>query len=69
MGNPAAFYDNVIALTKGQTLDRNMLLRRLNDSLYTRNDVSLSRSFDSQAVQLTINVTRVDRTDDALEEV
>ncbi len=43
MGNPAAFYDNVIALTKGQTLDRNMLLRRLNDSLYTRNDVSLSR--------------------------
>ena len=43
MGNPAAFYDNVIALTKGQTIDRNQLLRRLNDSLYTRNDVSLSR--------------------------
>ena len=43
MGNPAAFYDNVIALTKGQTIDRNALLRRLNDSLYTRNDVSLSR--------------------------
>ena len=43
MGNPAAFYDNVIAITKGQILDRNMLLRRLNDSLYTRNDISLSR--------------------------
>jgi len=43
MGNPAAFYDNVIELVKGITLDRNMLLRRLNDSLYTRNDVSLSR--------------------------
>ena len=43
MGNPAAFYNNVIALTKGQIIDRNMLLRRLNDSLYTRNDVSLSR--------------------------
>ena len=43
MGNPAAFYDNVIAITKGQRLDRNVLLRRLNDSLYTRNDVSLSR--------------------------
>jgi len=43
MGNPAAFYNNVIALTKGQIIDRNMLLRRLNDSLYTRNDVSLGR--------------------------
>ena len=43
MGNPAAFYNNVIALTKGQLIDRNVLLRRLNDSLYTRNDVSLSR--------------------------
>ena len=43
MGNPAAFYNNVIALAKGQILDRNAFLRRLNDSLYTRNDVSLSR--------------------------
>ncbi len=43
MGNPAAFYDNVISLKVGQLLDRNVLLRRLNDSLYTRNDVSLSR--------------------------
>ena len=43
MGNPAAFYDNVISIKVGQLLDRNVLLRRLNDSLYTRNDVSLSR--------------------------
>ena len=43
MGNPAAFYNNVIELAKGQILDRNAFLRRLNDSLYTRNDVSLSR--------------------------
>ena len=43
MGNPAAFYDNVIAVSKGQILDRNVFLRRLNDSLYTRNDLSLSR--------------------------
>ena len=43
MGNPAAFYNNVIELHKGQVIDRNALLRRLNDSLYTRNDVSLSR--------------------------
>ncbi|MBR1755080.1 MAG: excinuclease ABC subunit UvrB [Bacteroidaceae bacterium] len=43
MGNHAAFYNNVIELAKGQILDRNAFLRRLNDSLYTRNDVSLSR--------------------------
>jgi len=43
MGNPAAFYENVIELHRGQIIDRNALLRRLNDSLYTRNDVSLSR--------------------------
>ena len=43
MGNPAAFYNNVIELRVGQKIDRNVFLRRLNDSLYTRNDVSLSR--------------------------
>ncbi len=43
MGNPAAFYENVIKLRIGQQLDRNMLLRKLLDSLYVRNDVSLGR--------------------------
>lgn len=43
MGNPAAFYDNVIELKKGMILDRNVLLRRLVDSLYTRNDLELNR--------------------------
>ncbi len=43
MGNPAAFYENVIKLRVGQQLDRNMLLRKLLDSLYVRNDVSLGR--------------------------
>ena len=43
MGNPAAFYENVIEVHRGQRMDRNVLLRRLNDSLYTRNDVSLNR--------------------------
>lgn len=43
MGNPAAFYQNVIEIVRGKIMDRNMLLRRLNDSLYTRNDVSLGR--------------------------
>ena len=43
MGNPAAFYDNVIELTCGKRLDRNVFLRRLVDSLYTRNDLELNR--------------------------
>lgn len=43
MGNPSAFYENVIDLKVGQRIDRNVLLRRLLDSLYTRNDISLSR--------------------------
>ncbi len=40
MGNPAAFYENVIELHRGQTFSLNVLLRKLVDSLYTRNDIS-----------------------------
>ncbi len=43
MGNPSAFYENVLELEVGQKLDRNELLRRLNELLYVRNDISLSR--------------------------
>ena len=43
MGNPSAFYENVIHLKVGMALDRNQLLRRLLDGLYVRNDISLNR--------------------------
>ncbi len=43
MGNPSAFYENMIPLRVGQEIQRNDLLRHLNDSLYTRNDLSLGR--------------------------
>ena len=43
MGNPAAFYENVIDLEQGAILSRNKLLERLVSSLYVRNDVELSR--------------------------
>lgn len=43
MGNPSDFYDNVIEIQRGHMLDRNVFLRRLVDSLYTRNDIDLSR--------------------------
>lgn len=43
MGNPADFYNNVIEVSKGMRIDRDAFLRKLVDSLYTRNDIELSR--------------------------
>ena len=40
MGNPAAFYENVVELKVGMTLSMNTLLNKLVSSLYTRNDVA-----------------------------
>lgn len=43
MGSPVALQENVIELQVGQKLDRNALLRKLVQSLYTRNDLDLQR--------------------------
>ena len=43
MGNPADFYNNVIEVRQGKVFSRNVFLRQLVDSLYTRNDVELNR--------------------------
>ena len=43
MGNPSTFYESLLELHVGQKMDRNELLRRLNDMLYVRNDISLGR--------------------------
>ena len=43
MGNPSTFYESLLELHVGQKLDRNDLLRRLNELLYVRNDISPSR--------------------------
>ena len=40
MGNPAAFYENVIELKVGKAFVLNTLLRRLVDGQYIRNDVA-----------------------------
>lgn len=40
MGNPSAFYENVIELHVGQRLAQTVLLRRLVDGLYVRNDIA-----------------------------
>ena len=43
MGNPSTFYESLLELHVGQKLDRNELLRRLDEMLYLRNDVTPSR--------------------------
>lgn len=43
MGAPVAMKENVIHIKRGQIIDRNEFLRRLVDSLYTRNDIDLQR--------------------------
>ena len=76
MGNPAAFYESVIELKCGKVLDRNMFLRRLVDSLYTRNDLSLERGCfrvkgDTVDVYLAYsdNLLRVTFWDDEIESI
>lgn len=79
IGNPAAFYDNVIELKRGKLLDRNVFLRRLVDSLYTRNDLNLERGCfrvkgDTVDIYLAysdnlLRVTFWDDEIDAIEEV
>lgn len=43
MGSPIALSENVIEVRRGQTIDRNVLLRKLVQALYTRNDIELAR--------------------------
>ena len=43
MGSPNALSDNVIEIHQGQSIDRNVLLRKLVQSLYVRNDLTLER--------------------------
>lgn len=76
MGNPSAFYDNVIEVAVGQRLDRNQLLRRLNDSLYVRNDMAPVRGQvrvkgDTVDVALAYgdNLLRITYWDDEIESI
>ena len=43
MGSPNALSDNVITVQQGEKLERNQLLRKLVQSLYVRNDLTLER--------------------------
>ena len=43
MGSPVALEENVIVVKQGMSMDRNALLRKLVQALYTRNDLTLER--------------------------
>lgn len=44
MGGPTAMANSVISVKRGDTIERNMFLRKLVDALYIRNDIDLVRS-------------------------
>ena len=79
MGSPVALEENVIELHRGQTLDRNALLRRLVSALYVRNDLDLQRGTfrvkgDTVDVamayaELVLRITFWDDEIDAIEEL
>jgi excinuclease ABC subunit B len=43
IGNPADFHENVTNVHKGETIGRNVFLRKLVDALYSRNEVEFDR--------------------------
>ena len=43
IGNPADFHANVTHVNKGETISRNVFLRKLVDALYSRNEVEFQR--------------------------
>lgn len=43
MGGPTAMANSVIGVKRGNTIERNMFLRKLVDALYIRNDIDLVR--------------------------
>ena len=60
MGNPADFYNNVIQVKRGDRIDRNRFLMKLVDSLYTRNDIELSRGcFRVKGDNVDINLEKI----------
>lgn len=61
MGNPSDFYNNVIDVDLGMKINRDALLLRLVASLYTRNDIELSRgTFRVRGDQVEINLAYAD---------
>ena len=43
IGNPEDFYENTLHIEKGQKISRNELLRKLVDSMYSRNEIDFKK--------------------------
>ena len=76
MGGPVEMAKSVISIKKGQTLDRNVFLRRIVDALYIRNDIELKRgNFRVKGDTVDIfmaysdNVLRVSFWDDEIDSI
>ncbi|HZK03616.1 MAG TPA: excinuclease ABC subunit UvrB [Bacteroidaceae bacterium] len=61
MGNPSDFYKNVIELKKGDSIYRDLLLRKLVEGLYSRNDINPERgNFRVKGDNVDINLAYSD---------
>ncbi len=76
IGNPDDFTENLIQIKQGDNLGRNQLLRKLVESLYTRNDIELKRgNFRAKGDTVDIfpayadHILRVTFWDDEVEEI
>lgn len=76
MGGPVAMQNSIIAIRKGQKLDRNEFLRNLVDALYVRNDIELQRGnfrVKGETVDIAMaysdNVLRVSWWDDEIDSI
>ena len=76
MGGPIAMESSIIKIKKGQTLNRNIFLRKLVDALYVRNDIDLQRgNFRAKgetvdvAMAYSDNILRVTWWDDEIDSI
>ena len=76
MGGPTTMANSIIKIKRGETIDRNMFLRKLVDALYTRNDLELKRGFfrvkgDTVDVSMAYsdNILRITWWDDEIDSI
>lgn len=76
MGGPTAMANSVISVKRGDTIERNMFLRKLVDALYIRNDIDLVRGtfrVKGDTVDIAIaysdNILRITWWDDEIDSI
>ena len=63
MGGPVAMQESIIKIKRGQSIDRNVFLRKLVDALYVRNDIDLQRgTFRVKGDTIDISMAYSDNT-------